>query len=100
MKTATINQTQQNLTTYVDWVIRQGQDVVIQNQGQDEVVLIPFADYGLLQEARARKRRQETAAALRQLVEGQEATAVSEAEAWAWADQITREAIHTLQTKG
>ncbi|GAB4148314.1 MAG: hypothetical protein Fur0021_08010 [Candidatus Promineifilaceae bacterium] len=65
-------------------------------------VLIPFADYGLLQEARERQRRQQAIAELKQIAaevgaKNQDMTTI---EAASISDEISREAIDNLVSQG
>lgn len=98
MKTASISQTRQNLSNFLTLVKDNQQDIIIQNRGEAEAVMIPFADYGLLQEARERKRRQQAIAELRQIAQmvGERNASLSTEDAQKIADEITREAIHNL----
>ncbi|MDA0242422.1 MAG: type II toxin-antitoxin system Phd/YefM family antitoxin [Chloroflexi bacterium] len=98
MKTASISQTRQNLSNFLNLVKDNQQDIIIQNRGEAEAVMIPFADYALLQEARERKRRQQAIAELRQIAQmvGERNASLSTEDAQKIADEITREAIHNL----
>ena len=98
MKTASVSQTRQNLSNFLNLVKDNQQDIIIQNRGEAEVVMIPFADYALLQEARERKRRQQAIAELRQIAQmvGERNADLSTEDAQKIADEITREAIHNL----
>lgn len=98
MRTASVSETRQQLSSFLNWIKGNRKDVVIENRGQAEAVIIPFADYDLLQEARERRRRQQAVAALKQIaleVSGRN-EAMSEAEAQEVADELTTEAINNL----
>ena len=76
--------------------------MVIQNRGQAEVVIIPFADYELLQEARERHRRQQAIAILKQIAleAGSRNEAMRLDDAQKIADDITAEAVKNLAQQG
>ena len=102
MKTASVSETRQKLSSFLNWIKNSQNDVVIQNRGQAEAVIIPFTDYDLLQEARERRRRQQAVGELRQIA--QEVSArnnrMTQDEAQEIADAITDEAINNLVNKG
>ncbi len=102
MKTASISETRQNLSALLNWIKGNRQDIVIQNRGEAEAVMIPFADYELLQEARERRRRQQAIAELRQIAQtvGDRNANMSPATAAELADAVTREAIKNLVAPG
>lgn len=50
IKTVSVSETRQQLSAFLNWVKENRQDVVIQNRGQAEAVIIPYDDYALLQE--------------------------------------------------
>ena len=101
-KTVSVSETRQKLSSFLNWVKNSQNDVVIQNRGQAEAVIIPFADYELLQEARERRRRQEAVAELREIAEEVNARnkRMTEDEAQEIAAAITDEAISNLANKG
>jgi prevent-host-death family protein len=73
-------------------------DVIIENRGQAEAVIIPYSDYTLLQEAREKQRRQKAIEALKKLAQevGARNTEMTTEEADQVADEVTREAINNL----
>lgn len=98
IKTVSVSETRQQLSAFLNSVKEKRQDVVIQNRGQAEAVIIPYADYALLQEARERQRRQAALDELQQIAQEVQArnapmTAVAADEL---AAEIVREAIETL----
>lgn len=102
MRTASVSETRQQLSSFLNWIKGNRKDVVIENRGQAEAVIIPFADYDLLQEARERRRRQQAVMALKQIaleVSGRN-EAMSEGEAQEVADELTTEAITNLAGQG
>lgn len=98
MTTVSISETRQQLGTFLNRVTKDKEDVIIQNRGQSEAVIIPFADYALLQEARERKRRQKAVAELKRIAAevGAKNQEMTTAEADAISDEISREAIGRL----
>lgn len=102
MRTASVSETRQQLSSFLNWIKGNRKDVVIENRGQAEAVIIPFADYDLLQEARERRRRQQGVAGLKQLameVSGRNEN-MTVAEAEAVAAELTSEAINNLAEQG
>ncbi len=102
MKTASVTETRQNLSSFLAWIKRNQNDVVIQNRGHAEVVMIPIDDYALLQEARERRRRAQAVQELKKIAQeiGARNEEMSEDQALETADQISREAIDNLVRKG
>ena len=101
MKTASVSETRQKLSSFLNWIKNSQNDVVIQNRGQAEAVIIPFADYELLREARERRRRQQAVDELRQIAQKVRAgnNRMTQDEAQEIADAITDEAINNLVDK-
>ncbi len=98
IKTVSVSETRQQLSSFLNWIRDNQNDVVIQNRGQAEAVIIPYEDYALLQDAREQRRRQMALDELRQIAlavsaNNEQMTAV---EADELADEIVREAIENL----
>ena len=102
MKSASISETRQQLSALLNRVKKSREDVVIQNRGQAEAVIIPYADYALLQEAREKRRRQEAIAELYQIARDIEAQnePLTDEEAAALADEVAKEAVESLKAQG
>jgi prevent-host-death family protein len=102
MTTASISETRQQLSVFLNQVKRNREDVIIQNRGEAEAVIIPFTDYDLLQEARERRRRQQVIAELKQIAQevGARNQEMTTAEAAEISDEISREAINNLINQG
>lgn len=98
IKTVSVSETRQQLSAFLNWVKENRQDLVIQNRGQAEAVIIPYDDYALLQEARERQRRQAALDELQQIAQAVQArnTHMRAEEADEAADEIVREAIENL----
>lgn len=96
MRTLSITETRQNLSNVVQ-SIEEG-DVVIQNRGQAEAVIIPYADYALLQQARERERIAQAVAQLEQLAAELAAdfADMDEAEATDIGRELLRESVELL----
>lgn len=101
-KIASVSETRQQLSVFLNWIKESQEDVVIQNRGTAEAVLIPIADYELLQEARERQRRQQAVAELRQIARevGARNSQLSQAEVDNIADEVMAETIDTLNQQG
>jgi prevent-host-death family protein len=102
MKSASVSQTRQQLSTLLKQMKKSREDIVIQNRGQSEAVIIPFADYDLLQEAREKRRRQQAIAELHQIAREIEAKnePLTDKEVKSLADEIAREAVESLKNQG
>lgn len=102
MKTVSVSETRQKLSAFLNWIKQNKQDVIIQNRGRAEVVMIPYEDYDLLQAARERRRRRQAVAELQEIAQAvQIANApMTEEEAEALADEVVRTAIENLQQEG
>ncbi len=102
MKTASVSETRQQLSSFLNLVKGQQEDVVIQNRGRAEAVLIPYADYELLQAARTKRRRQQALEELRQIaLEINERNKdMPQEEVERLADEIADEVIENLVKKG
>lgn len=98
MKTVSVSEAREQLSSVINWAAENQDDVVIQNRGQARAVIIPYTDYRLLQTAREQQRKQAAIAELQQIANEvrQRNQALSSAEADAIADEITREAIDSL----
>lgn len=101
MKTASVSETRQQLSSFLNWIKRNRKDVVIQSRGQAKAVIIPIADYDL-QEARERRRRQKAIAELKQIAleSGNRNEGMPQKEAERIADEVTAEAIDSLAEQG
>lgn len=98
MKSASVSETRQQLSALLNQVKKSHEDVIIQNRGQAEAVIIPFADYELLQAAREKRRRQQAIAELHQIarkIEAQNET-ISEQKADTIAEEVVTETIKSL----
>ena len=102
IKTASISETRQQLSIFLNWIKDCQTDVVIQNRGKAEAVIIPIADYELLQEARERQRRQQALDELKQIALEMRAhtPVLSQVEADELADEIMNEAVNNLIQQG
>ena len=102
MKTVSISEARNQLSAFIKRATQDKDDVVIQNRGQPEAVIIPYADYEILQEARENERRKKAIQALQQIAEevGNRNSSLSEQESEKLADEITREAVDRLVQKG
>lgn len=102
MKTASVSETRQQLSSFLRLVKKSDEDVLIQSRGKAEAVIIPFKDYKLLQEAREHRRRRQAIEELKQIARevGASNQNMSPEDAEKIADQVTREAVHSLIDQG
>lgn len=102
MKTVSISKAREQFSAFVKLAKQGKEDVVIQNRGRPEAVIISFSDYEMLQQARENERRKAAIQALQRIADevGRRNKDMSEEEAGKTADEITREAINSLVKKG
>ena len=102
MTIASVSETRQQLSQFLRVIKAGGEEVVIQNRGEAEGVLISYEDYAVLQAARIRDQRQAALDNLQRLAEARAPynADLSEAEVEALADEVTRSAIDALVEKG
>ena len=99
VKTVSVSEIRQQLSSFLNWVKTNQRDVVIQNRGRAEAVIIPIADYELLQEARQRRIRQQAVDELRQIAQavGAANEGLSADEAQEIAAEVVSEAVGALR---
>lgn len=97
-----VSQARKQLSAMLRWTREQGDDVIIENRGRPEAVIIPVEDYELLQSARERKRRSDLMAELTALAEEvrSQNLDLAEEKADAIAEEISRDAIQSLADQG
>ena len=102
MKSASVSETRQQLSALLKQIKKSRQDVIIQNRGEAEAVIIPYGDYALLQEAHEKQRRQQAIAELHQIARYLQAQnePLTEAEVDSLAEEVTQEAVANLQATG
>lgn len=102
MKTVSVSEAREQFSSFINWTEQNQDDVIIQNRGQAKAVLIPYDDYRLLQTAREQQRKLDAIAELKQIAQEVRSRnpIMTPSEADEIADQITREAIDNLVTKG
>lgn len=102
MKSASVSETRQQLSALLNQVKKRQEDVVIQNRGRAEAVIIPYADYELLKVAREKRRRQQAIAELHQIAReiGLNNETLSDEEVDKIAKEVSDEAIETLVEQG
>jgi prevent-host-death family protein len=84
-------------------VMDKGNPVMIENYGKIKMVLIPYEQYEEYQQLKEKQRRQEIwkkLEALREKIQSRMTEEISEEEALRIGDEITREAIQSLEDKG
>ncbi len=101
-KAVSATEAKNRLGSLLAYVAEQGDDVVVESQGKPKAVLISFAAYRQVQALREQKRRAEALERLRRLQErvSSRNQDLSEEEALALAEQISREAIDRLAARG
>lgn len=101
-RAVSVSQAREQLSAVLRWTRENGDDVIIENRGRAEAVIISVSDYELLQSAREQQRRSTLMAELTALAEEVRAQNrdLSEAEADAIAEEISQDAIQSLVDKG
>lgn len=102
MKTLSISEAREQFSAVVKLAKQGKDDVIIENRGQPEAVIISYSDYEVLQQAREDERRKMAIQALQRIADevGSRNKDMSEEEADRLADEITREAIENMVKKG
>lgn len=101
MKKVSISEAREQFSAVVKLAKQGKEDVVIQNRGQPEAVIISYSDYEMLQQARENERVKKAIQALQQIAnEVGNRTQMTQQEANQLADEITREAVSRMVEKG
>lgn len=101
MKRVSISEAREQFSAVIKLAKQGKDDVVIQNRGQPEAVIISYSDYEILQQARENERVKKAIQALQQIAEEVgDSTQMTQQEADRLADEITREAVDRMVEKG
>jgi prevent-host-death family protein len=101
MKKVSISEAREQFSAVVKLAKQGKDDVVIQNRGQPEAVIISYSDYEMLLQARENERVKKAIQALQQIAdEVGDSTQMTKQEADRLADEITREAVDNMVEKG
>lgn len=87
----------------VNWVVENGDEVIVENHGQPTVVMIPLSEYENYRTYREAEKRKKVFARLRELrdrVRTYNQDIITDEQALEIADEIVREAINGLVAKG
>ena len=101
-KTVSVSEAREQLSAFIRWAKDNRDDVIIENRGKAEAVIISYEDYSLLTSARKRQMEQEALAKLSELAEqirlrNQD---LDEEQVDALADEVTRDAVRSLADQG
>ena len=101
-RTVSASEAKNRLGSIIGWVVTNDDEVIVESHGELTVVVISFDEYQKLKEMREQARRHEALARLEKLRERVQArnTDLTDEEADAIADEITRGAIDSLVKKG
>ena len=91
------------LGSAMDWVLQNGDEIIIENHGTPSVVLIPFAEYETMKRLREQERRREALEQLRVLreeVRAQNQDITTDEQAMEIADRFVREVIDDMIAEG
>ena len=101
-KAVSATEAKNRLGALMAWAVEHRDDVIVEAQGKPRAVIMSFADYEVVQALREQARRQaalERLRALRARVSARNQD-LTEEQAMALADQMTREAIDSLVRQG
>jgi prevent-host-death family protein len=101
-KTVSATEAKNRLGALVAWAVEHRDEVIVEAHGKPHAVIMSYADYEAVQALREQARRREALERLRALrarvsARNQDLT---EEQAMAFADQMTREAIDSLVRQG
>lgn len=101
-RTVTATEAKAKLSELMRWAVSSGDGVIVESRGAPQVVLVPYGEYEELQKLKERARRETALAQLRELAREVQAQNqdLTEDEAAQLADEITREAIESLASRG
>lgn len=101
-KAVSTREAQNRLSALIGWVNEHNDAVIVENRGVPTAVLIPYAEYEVLQAVKEQQRRQALLAEMRDLRARVSARNVDlgEAEAEVLADEVTEEAVASLVERG
>lgn len=102
MKTISISDGRKQFSSVINWAEQNQDDVIVQSRGQSKAVIIPFADYELLQQARERARKRKAIEELKAIAQRVRAANpdMTAEQADQIGEEVTREAIENLVNKG
>lgn len=101
-KTVSVSEAREQLSAFIRWAKENRDDVIIQNRGRSEAVIISYQDYELLQQARGQEQRQAALSMLQELAQTVRTRneELDDDEAERLSDELTREAVRSLADKG
>ena len=97
-KTVSVSEAKNNLSAMLKWAVENQDEVVVESRGRPKAVIMPYAEYEIVQSLREKERRhaalqrmQELAAANQELNQD-----LTPEEAENLADEVTRKAVERL----
>ncbi|HEX8221141.1 MAG TPA: type II toxin-antitoxin system prevent-host-death family antitoxin [Chloroflexia bacterium] len=102
-KTVTATDAKNKFGSLVNWVVENGDEVIVENHGQPAVVLVPVSEYEgykAFREAERRKRLLAELTELRERVRKNNPDITTDEQAFEIADEIVRDAVDSLIAKG
>jgi len=101
-RVVTATEAKAKLSELMRWAVMSGNEVIVENHGTPQVVLLPYSEYEELKTLKEHARRQAALERLRQLAREVQAQneGITLAEADRVADEMTREAIDNLVQQG
>ncbi len=101
-RTVSASEAKTQFGAIMEWTTRCKDDVIVESHGKPKAVIVSFEEYQKMAELREKARRQELLAQLQKLREETlaETGGMSEEEALALGDRLTREAIDRMIADG
>jgi len=101
-KTVSVSEAKNQLSAVLDWVVENGNEVVIESRGEPKVAILSYAEYQEFLAFREQARRREALRQLEELARRMQArnADLSAEEVDQLADEITRETLQRMEAEG
>ncbi len=101
-KTVSVSEAKNQLSAVLDWVVENGNEVVIESRGEPKVAILSYAEYQEFLAFREQARRREALRQLEELARRMQArnADLSAEEVEQLADELTRETLQRMEAEG
>ena len=101
-KTVSANEATSDLGSVVEWVLENGDEVIVESSGEPAVVIMPYNHYEKVKDAVVKERHRQALERLRKLRDEVRArnTDLTDDEADALADRFSREVVEDMVREG
>ncbi len=101
-KTVSVSEAKNQLSAVMDWVVENGNEVVIESRGEPKVAILSYAEYQEFLAFREQARRREALRQLEELARRMQArnADLSAEEVEQLADELTRETLQRMEAEG